>query len=309
MAKCMAYRDDGRICGAEAIVVDRVRGCMVCGEHAPKCERCGKPADVYGSGTPAMTDSREHHLGLNPDTARLDWLQRCNDAMNAHYGTVYGWRVHRSDWVTRLMSGRGGEGYPGDIDVYDSAPMCRDPKQAGHPTIREAIDKAMAGDGYAPPAVTPAPPSNLTPTEAEAVRLARHQQSAGKECDVDSLLPVIARLQARCAAATEAKERAERGVERLAFVSQVRTAQIDAYHAIRESLGMAPDTDPQEVVDQVGRMREALKRFVSDFEGDFVSCASGEIVDDPDGRWGVLTELYHIAKSALAAQPKERSRE
>lgn len=47
--KCMAYRDDGRICGAEAIVVDRIRGCMVCAEHAPKCERCGKYADVYGS--------------------------------------------------------------------------------------------------------------------------------------------------------------------------------------------------------------------------------------------------------------------
>jgi len=30
-------------------VMDRVRGCMVCGEHAPKCERCGRPADVYGS--------------------------------------------------------------------------------------------------------------------------------------------------------------------------------------------------------------------------------------------------------------------
>ncbi len=34
-ARCIAYRDDGRICGAPAMVVDVQRGGMVCRKHAP----------------------------------------------------------------------------------------------------------------------------------------------------------------------------------------------------------------------------------------------------------------------------------
>jgi len=44
-------------------------------------------------------------------------------------------------------------------------------------------------------------------------------------------------------------------------------------------------------------LRKALKSFVDDFEGDFM--VDGEIVDDPDGRWGCLTRLYKEAKEAL----------
>jgi len=44
-------------------------------------------------------------------------------------------------------------------------------------------------------------------------------------------------------------------------------------------------------------IRSALQSFVDDFEGDFM--VDGEIVDDPDGRWGCLTRLYNEAKEAL----------
>tara|TARA_S200002703_G_scaffold135256_1_gene124037 strand:+ start:444 stop:983 length:540 start_codon:yes stop_codon:yes gene_type:complete len=43
--------------------------------------------------------------------------------------------------------------------------------------------------------------------------------------------------------------------------------------------------------------RSALQSFVDDFETDFM--VDGEIVDDPDGRWGRLTALYNEAKAAL----------
>ena len=34
--KCIAYKDDGTICGKPATVLDPQRGGMVCKEHAPK---------------------------------------------------------------------------------------------------------------------------------------------------------------------------------------------------------------------------------------------------------------------------------
>ncbi len=33
--RCIAYREDGRLCGRPATQLDRQRGGMVCGEHAP----------------------------------------------------------------------------------------------------------------------------------------------------------------------------------------------------------------------------------------------------------------------------------
>src|SRR5690606_33238293 len=62
----------------------------------------------------------------------------------------------------------------------------------------------------------------------------------------------------------DALARAERERDEARRTSATRIAEaaagLDAYDAIRQSLGFAPDTDPQEVVDAVGRMREAMER-------------------------------------------------
>ena len=34
-ARCIAYRADGRVCGAPGVVLDEARGGYVCSEHAP----------------------------------------------------------------------------------------------------------------------------------------------------------------------------------------------------------------------------------------------------------------------------------
>jgi hypothetical protein len=39
------------------------------------------------------------------DRARLDFLDRCNASLNAHYGTKYGWKMVMNHNVNRLMVG------------------------------------------------------------------------------------------------------------------------------------------------------------------------------------------------------------
>ncbi|WP_245892554.1 hypothetical protein [Novosphingobium guangzhouense] len=67
---------------------------------------------------------------LEADKARLDYLDRCNAALNAHYGTTYRWKLIQSHNVNRLMIG----GF--DVDLHDSQPH-------GLPSCRDAIDERM----------------------------------------------------------------------------------------------------------------------------------------------------------------------
>lgn len=70
------------------------------------------------------------------DTARLDWLDKMNAALNAHYGTVYKWELILSPNVTRLFCGPSGNGYIAAIDLQDA-------QANGAVSCRAAIDKAM----------------------------------------------------------------------------------------------------------------------------------------------------------------------
>lgn len=70
---------------------------------------------------------------LRADKARLDFLDRCNAALNAHYGVSYGWRLILSGHITRLAR----HGGLCDIDLYDNEPK-------GPASCREAIDGEMS---------------------------------------------------------------------------------------------------------------------------------------------------------------------
>lgn len=74
---------------------------------------------------------------LAADKARLDYLDRCNAALNAHYGTAYSWRLFQSHNVNRLMLGN-----CYDVDLNDSQPQ-------GLPSCRDAIDERMRDAGRA----------------------------------------------------------------------------------------------------------------------------------------------------------------
>ncbi len=64
-------------------------------------------------------------IELQRDKARLDFLDRCNAALNARFGTSYGWELILNHNVTRLMLGRL------TVDLNDAAggnsklPSCR----------------------------------------------------------------------------------------------------------------------------------------------------------------------------------------
>ncbi|KKW93902.1 hypothetical protein [Sphingobium chungbukense] len=66
------------------------------------------------------------------DQARLDFLDRCNERLNAQCGTTYSWSLIMNHNVNRLMLGHMA------VDLHDSAP----PSQA-LPSCRAAIDAAM----------------------------------------------------------------------------------------------------------------------------------------------------------------------
>ena len=38
VAQCIAYREDGKLCGEVATILDEQRGGMVCAKHAPKAK-------------------------------------------------------------------------------------------------------------------------------------------------------------------------------------------------------------------------------------------------------------------------------
>lgn len=75
---------------------------------------------------------------LQADKARLDFLDACNAALNAHYGTSYGWELILSHNITRLLLGEFWAGEPRGLDLNDAA--------GGHaklPSCRAAIDSKM----------------------------------------------------------------------------------------------------------------------------------------------------------------------
>ncbi|GEM_PF-5338984 len=85
----------------------------------------------------AAVKHRAAIAALQADKARLDYLDRCNAALNAHYGTAYSWRLIQSHNVNRLMLGN----YY-DVDLNDSQPH-------GLPSCRDAIDERMQNSGRA----------------------------------------------------------------------------------------------------------------------------------------------------------------
>jgi hypothetical protein len=66
------------------------------------------------------------------DAARLDFLDRCNERLNAQSGTTYRWSLIMNHNINRLMLGHM------YVDLHDSAP----PSQ-GLPSCRVAIDREM----------------------------------------------------------------------------------------------------------------------------------------------------------------------
>ena len=81
---------------------------------------------------------------LREDAERLDFLDRMNASLNAHYGTNYGWRLVQSHQITRLMSGEHRGGFVGDIDLND-----QDGSRDGAASCRDAIDAARTKEQQA----------------------------------------------------------------------------------------------------------------------------------------------------------------
>ncbi len=75
-------------------------------------------------------DLRAKVAELEADKARLDYLDRCNAALNARYGTTYRWKLIQSHNVNRLMIGDFA------VDLHDSQPH-------GLPSCRDAIDERI----------------------------------------------------------------------------------------------------------------------------------------------------------------------
>ena len=61
-----------------------------------------------------LESAEEENARLRKDRDRLDFLDRCNQRLNATYGTNYGWQLILNRNVNRLMLGHM------DIDLHDS---------------------------------------------------------------------------------------------------------------------------------------------------------------------------------------------
>lgn len=82
-----------------------------------------------------LTTQQTAHEDALKDKDRLDFLDKCNQALNAHFGTTYGWELILNHNVTRLMSGKA---RAGDIDID-----LNDAKAHGAKSCREVIDAQM----------------------------------------------------------------------------------------------------------------------------------------------------------------------
>lgn len=89
---------------------------------------------VHGSNTIGEIAALVRELAA--DKARLDYLDRCNRAMNAAYGNLYGWKLIQSANVTRLLLHTIKDG----VDLNDANAVGCYP--TGLLSIRQAIDQA-----------------------------------------------------------------------------------------------------------------------------------------------------------------------
>ena len=108
-------------------LVDELRliGCHANGDARCTCGIGQEAADL-------ITALAERIAALDADKARLDFLDKCNAALNARSGTVYGWAMVMNHNVNRLMTER----HHLAIDLHDS-------KAHGAPSCRGAIDAEM----------------------------------------------------------------------------------------------------------------------------------------------------------------------
>lgn len=79
-----------------------------------------------------LQQQAEQIASLSADKARLDYLDRCNEALNKQTGSKYQWSLIQSHNVNRLML----EHFA--VDLHDSAPVSK-----GLPSCRDAIDQRM----------------------------------------------------------------------------------------------------------------------------------------------------------------------
>lgn len=69
-----------------------------------ECTRCGGNGWIVDLASFAGQVDSEHDLGgLLADKARLDYLDRCNVALNGRYDSKYGWTLIQNHNVNRLM--------------------------------------------------------------------------------------------------------------------------------------------------------------------------------------------------------------
>ena len=109
---------------AHGDIVERLLGSQV-----------GEVMDAAKEAAAEIARLRDECEALRADKARLDYLDRCNAALNAEYGTTYSWKLIQSHNVNRLMLG-----ISYDVDLNDSQPH-------GLPSCREAIDERMRDAG------------------------------------------------------------------------------------------------------------------------------------------------------------------
>jgi hypothetical protein len=82
-------------------------------------KQLGRLADAAATAIQTLTAENERLEAklatVEPDKARLDFLDECNTRLNAKYGTEYGWRLILNHNVNRLMLGP-----RMDVDLHDS---------------------------------------------------------------------------------------------------------------------------------------------------------------------------------------------
>lgn len=99
-----------------------------------------KPDSYWKNGPSLFASLPSPQAAQAEDTARLDWLDSMNEALNRRNGTTYRWKLILSPMVVRLMAGQHVDGRVGDIDLHDS-------EARGAASCRQAIDEAR---GIAP---------------------------------------------------------------------------------------------------------------------------------------------------------------
>ena len=92
MNRCIAYRDDGRICGAPAGMIDHQRGGMVCSAHHPSCANCPPGEERVKTYTP--------RIGSRPAPMVLyDYRTPAGRLFSCTAADVAAARTRRDEWL------------------------------------------------------------------------------------------------------------------------------------------------------------------------------------------------------------------